>query len=1424
MSLTTQLLAYLGSRLRFLLLLLVLLGVYAVVGRVLIPHLAQTNWLPELARQHQIAIEAKDMSFDPFGFGVQLRGVTVNDAKGQPFLSANEASVDLKLASSLRHFHPTLSVELDAPAIRLDRDKKGQWNLAGLWPPRVQSESKGLPVALTHLTLNHGQVEFRDARRGKPVTTRFTDVDLELRDFTGDASKPSTYRMAGKGPGQESFASEGTLLLEPMTVDGSLAVEQLYLPFWLDALPTALPWRIATGQLTTQLRFHMPAANDVGVALEVDHLLLTGLNAMDRQNPAQWIRAARIELDKTRLGTEAPPLSLGSLQISDIESPWGKFGALKTGRITTDLSGPNIRLEGVAVENLQLKEGKAPSLMTGTLVYDAKSRQLQLANLRAPDIESRWGAVSGLALEGLSYQMTENQQLSALKLDGLSLETAKLPVGQAKSLKTGPLTYDAGKAQLSISSLMAAELHSKWGDLGGLALVGLDYEMNEQQQPRKVSLSALSLETIDLTQGKAKWLQAGPLTYDAEKGRLNLSSLSAAEAQSEWGGIGGLTMDGLEFSQRDGELKLRALSANQVDSRWAQMTSPTLSGLDFSSNKQRLSFDHFAAGQINSDWGNFTSPDLQNVEYDIATRSLQAASLNSGAIETPQGKLGSLSAEDLRFKGKDQQIKLASGRFTDLQSELLNVGQMVVEDLDYQHSGKRFQVKSAELTDAVAQGFIENEAVAIPTLPANPPSPTDPSAKPAVGQQDNAAQTYPRRARLGTLRLENAKGDLEHRFLAAHLISSGKTEMDIIRRKNGSLEIRGLPPVSGGSGSPKSESPLLLGIEAVQLEDYSINFYDEKMEPPARFRFNGLTLKADDLTTDRDNAMEFRVRTQIGSSARFEAEGRLQLKPLLLSFRFGLDKLRMRTIEPYWKPLTNIDLQRGNLSLWGDVIAREAPDLTIDYAGGAEVLEFDSIDRVTRLPVLKWDLIKVDGLAISNKPQRFVARVITAENAFARVALDEHRHLNLLAALEPPSQAAIPSELEALQVEKTPANKLPSAAVGLLRIKNGTVDFSDRSMKPGFSGEITHFDGTVSGLTSRAGARATLSLSGKFNGNAPVNVFGELDPTDYRDHTNVTAQFKGINLTTFSAYSGKFGGYRIEKGKLDMTFNYQMRDGLMEMTNQAVLDKLTLGDRVDDNTSWLVDFALYILKNGDGKIDIDLPIYGDLTNPQFNLWTLYRDAFTSLIAKLFYTPASLVNEVINGEETQHFTLSFPAGEAEMVESSVNALKTIADSLQSTLGSTLDILGTADPRQDRLSLAGKALLEELKNARRVELRAQGVRLRGAPVPDLTDEDYRRLFTAYYREKFPASPEIRTIDKENQKLLSGRLFENARNKVLDTWPIDETHLRALAQSRAESIRGFLIEEQGISDERLFLRDVKIEVSPDQWIRSELTLESF
>ena len=159
-------------------------------------------------------------------------------------------------------------------------------------------------------------------------------------------------------------------------------------------------------------------------------------------------------------------------------------------------------------------------------------------------------------------------------------------------------------------------------------------------------------------------------------------------------------------------------------------------------------------------------------------------------------------------------------------------------------------------------------------------------------------------------------------------------------------------------------------------------------------------------------------------------------------------------------------------------------------------------------------------------------------------------------------------------------------------------------------------------------------------------------------------------------------------------------------------------------------------------------------------------------------------------------------------------------MQARPGANLDIQGRADPRQDRLALAEQALLERLKAALRVELRARGVRLRGAPVPDLSDEDYRRLFTAYYRDQHPNAPELRALDGDHA-MLSGHSFSAARNKALWEWPIDETTLRALAQERAENIRGYLLDNEGIPDEDIFLLDVKLEHLPSSAIAVSLML---
>ena len=42
-----------------------------------------------------------------------------------------------------------------------------------------------------------------------------------------------------------------------------------------------------------------------------------------------------------------------------------------------------------------------------------------------------------------------------------------------------------------------------------------------------------------------------------------------------------------------------------------------------------------------------------------------------------------------------------------------------------------------------------------------------------------------------------------------------------------------------------------------------------------------------------------------------------------------------------------------------------------------KILDFETVDRTQHQPVLKWDKLKFDGLAVSTQPRRFVTRILT---------------------------------------------------------------------------------------------------------------------------------------------------------------------------------------------------------------------------------------------------------------------------------------------------------------------------------------------------------------------------------------------------------------------------------------------------------------
>ena len=86
-----------------------------------------------------------------------------------------------------------------------------------------------------------------------------------------------------------------------------------------------------------------------------------------------------------------------------------------------------------------------------------------------------------------------------------------------------------------------------------------------------------------------------------------------------------------------------------------------------------------------------------------------------------------------------------------------------------------------------------------------------------------------------------------------------------------------------------------------------------------------------------------------------------------------------------------------------------------------------------------------------------------------------------------------------------------------------------------------------------------MKLEGKVDRYAPVNIDGEMNLLAATVYSDIKMSFKGLELTTMTPYSGRFAGYKIDKGKLSVDLTYKIEQRKLTAEQHFVIDQLQLG-------------------------------------------------------------------------------------------------------------------------------------------------------------------------------------------------------------------------------------------------------------------------
>ncbi|MFY9942309.1 MAG: DUF748 domain-containing protein, partial [Desulfobacterales bacterium] len=306
-------------------------------------------------------------------------------------------------------------------------------------------------------------------------------------------------------------------------------------------------------------------------------------------------------------------------------------------------------------------------------------------------------------------------------------------------------------------------------------------------------------------------------------------------------------------------------------------------------------------------------------------------------------------------------------------------------------------------------------------------------------------------------------------------------------------------------------------------------------------------------------------------------------------------------------------------------------------------------------------------------------------------------------------------------------------------------------------------------------------------------------------------RFENLEMANLTPYSGKFAGRRIDSGKLSLELLYKIDNGRLLGDNQIVVDRLKLGDRVEspEALNLPLDLAVALLEDGNGVIDIGLPVTGDLNNPEFSVGHLVWKAFVNLITKIVTSPFRALGALLGGETENLDIVAFEPGKSELPPPEAEKLQQLAQAMQKRPQLKLVVQGRFSPQQD-----GEAL-QNLALRRALAALSGGKELAPEEDPgpvDFSDPTTERRLEKIFKERFgraalkefkdglqPPAGKAPTPGQEAARdpgLISKALF--ARLAAAEAIP--ETAFSALAEARAEAIVGRLTTDGGVPAARV------------------------
>ncbi|ETF05866.1 MULTISPECIES: DUF748 domain-containing protein [Pseudomonas] len=624
--------------------------------------------------------------------------------------------------------------------------------------------------------------------------------------------------------------------------------------------------------------------------------------------------------------------------------------------------------------------------------------------------------------------------------------------------------------------------------------------------------------------------------------------------------------------------------------------------------------------------------------------------------------------------------------------------------------------------------------------------------------------------------------------------------------------------------SPKPEpsapsKPWQVLVKDVQLRNYTVHLADRSAQPAVALDITPLNVDLQDFDSLNGSPFKLKLDSGLGKQGKISADGTVNLAPVNAQLNVKTEDVDLRVAQSYINPFIRLELRSGMLGSDLKVNLKSTEPLALSVTGRAQIDQLHTLDTLKTRDFLKWQQVVVDGINYQHGDSLSIDKVNLLQ-PYVRFMINDDRTTNVDDLLIPQ-----PADSGAKSTAAKPADKDKPLGIhiGAIAINDGSANFADFSLTPNFATAVQQLNGQIGTIDSRQAKPASVDIKGKVDRYAPVTIKGAVNPFDPMASLDIATSFKRVELTTLTPYSGKFAGYRIRKGRLNLDLHYLITKGQLKAENKVVVEQLQLGEKVDspDAVSLPLKLAIALLKDVDGKISIELPVTGDLNNPQFSVMPIVWQTLRNLIVKAAAAPFKMIGGLVSGGGSEDLgTVSFAPGSSDLSKDAEAALVKLSQALKERPALRLEIEGTAAKSSDGPLLAEQRLEREYQYNYYKMLQRRGDKVPAqASLLQVPESEKGALLEGIYRTRLKTQPpaEWKDLGKEERTA-------KMRQGVIAFWSGSEVLLRQLGQDRASTIKDYLVDKGKLEDDRVYFIDANLgEAESDGRVVTQMHLDA-